>query len=68
MQLNSVRLRPQQDHASGRWLRGEVQVPASTQLLVDETELQSGHLGPRGVDNMQAGLGSACLHMSSTMS
>ena len=54
MQLNSARLRPAQEHATGRWKRGEVQLPAHTQLLVDETSLQSGRLEERGIDNLKA--------------
>ena len=56
MQLNGVRLRPKQEHATGRWQLGGVQLPPHTQLLVDETVLQSGRLDEHGINNLRVRL------------
>ena len=53
LQLNQAKLKPKQEHATGRWQPGGAQLPAHTQLLVDETVLQSGRLTETGISNLR---------------
>eukprot|EP00775_Hariotina_reticulata_P001403 gene1403-1746_t len=52
--LNASRWYPQQSAETSRLLRGRLQLPEGTLLLLDETEMAAGQLGDTGVKNLQA--------------
>lgn len=52
--LNSRRWYPQQSAASGRLLRGCLQLPEGCLLLLDESSMAAGSLSDAGVRNLQA--------------
>jgi hypothetical protein len=45
---------PRKDHASGRLVRGALQLPPGALLLLDETQMGAGAIGERGVRGLQA--------------
>lgn len=45
---------PRKDHASGRLLRGALQLPPGALLLLDETQMAAGAVGEAGVRSLQA--------------
>ena len=52
-QLNKAAWRPAREGRSMRLQRGALQLPAHTQLLLDETQLAAGTLTGTGVDNLK---------------
>lgn len=52
-QLNKAAWRPAREGRSVRLQRGALQLPAHTQLLLDETQLAAGTLTGTGVDNLK---------------
>ena len=52
-QLNKAAWRPAREDRSVRLQRGALQLPAHTQLLLDETQLAAGTLTSAGVDNLK---------------
>ena len=52
-QLNKAAWRPAREGCSVRLQRGALQLPAHTQLLLDETQLAAGTLTGTGVDNLK---------------
>jgi len=55
-QLNQAAWRPARDYAADRLLRGALQLPAHTALLLDETGMSAGALSAAGVGNLAVGL------------
>ncbi len=54
-QLNRAAWRPARDYAADRLLRGALQLPAHTALLLDETRMSAGALSAAGVGNLAVG-------------
>ena len=52
--LNNTVLIPRKDYVQNRLVAGMLQLPAGTELLVDETQMDEGQLTERGVANLQA--------------
>ncbi len=52
-QLNARSMRPKRDYRSNRLVGGALQLPPSSQLLLDETVMAAGTLAPTGVANLQ---------------
>ena len=52
--LNNTVLIPRKDYVQNRLVAGMLQLPAGTELLVDETQMDEGQLTERGVANLHA--------------
>jgi hypothetical protein len=52
--INAGAWAPRKDHASGRLVRGALQLPPGALLLLDETQMGAGAVGEAGVRSLQA--------------
>ena len=52
--MNQSQFSPHKDYTTNRLVTGLLQLAPGTHLIVDETTLQSGQLGEKGVNNLTA--------------
>jgi hypothetical protein len=53
--LNTTCFVPRKDYDKGRLIRGQLQLPGGTLLLLDETGMKPGNITEHGVKNLQVG-------------
>ena len=54
--LNTTCFVPRKDYDKGRLVRGRLQLPGGTVLLLDETAMKPGNITEHGVKNLQVGV------------